>query len=378
MRVLLLTPSVRPLGARRSLVELVRHLPDTVEPLVVCPAAEGIYHELKELGVSVGIAPQGAWRKATGRIIAITRQLPALWGIVGNFKPDLVHANEFHIIPQAVRCNGGILGPKKGAFPTTGHIRLGITPRQTINYDLARCQRLLTVSNAVKELFANTDLYERVRVVYNGVNVSEVTAEGARHPEVAQWRSTLEGDRPLVVGLFGLISERKNQLVAAQAVQRANALGANIALLLAGDAFKGSMEYGEKVEAALKSDDLKKKSLWLPFQKGVAELFRSIDINLLISSEEGFGRTIIEAAAAEKTSIGSRIGGIPELIQEGKTGWLTDEGDVEGLAQVLLQAWKNQDQLAAMGKTARAHTEAHFTIQAHVNRMLEVWNEAME
>ncbi|MCC5875245.1 MAG: glycosyltransferase family 4 protein [Candidatus Sumerlaeia bacterium] len=370
MRVLFLTPSVRPLGARRSLVELVRHLPPQITPLVVCPSEEGIYLELKDLGVDVAVAPQGAWRKFTGRLTALFRQIPRIQSQVRKFSPDVIHANEFHIVPQAFFSAG-----KK--VPISGHVRLSITPRQFHNYHIPKVRRLIVVSSAVKGLLAGTGMEDRIRVVYNGVNVGKVGEPGDPIPEVSPWWGN-GGNRPLVVGLFGLISARKNQLVAAEAVSLANKRGADVRLLLAGDAHKSSIPYGEELRARLAQDDLKDKAIWVPFQKEIAPLYRSIDLNLLISSEEGFGRTIIEAGAAGRPSIGTKIGGIPELIQPGETGWLVDEGNPDQIADLLVKVWSDGDMCRKMGEAAREMVGKTFTIEAHTRRMIEVWEECRD
>lgn len=366
MKVLLLTPSVRPLGARRSLVELVRHLPPTVTPHVVCPSPEGIYLELKDLGVSVGLAPQGAWRKFTGRGTALFRQLPRIRAQIRSFGPDVIHANEFHIVPQAFFAAGK-------EVPISAHIRLSITARQFRNYHISRVRRLVTVSSAVKDLLAGTGMEDRIRVIYNGVNVEGLREAAAPLPRVASWRA---GARPpLVVGLFGLVSSRKNQLVAAEAVARANARGGNVGILFAGDAHKSSLPYGEELQKRLARPDLRDRAIWVPFQRDIAALYHSIDLNLLVSSEEGFGRTIIEAGAAGRPSVGTRIGGIPELIRDGETGWLIGEGDADALAGVLLEACRDRERLHSMGAAARHLVEEQFTIEAHIRRMVALWEE---
>lgn len=370
MRVLLLTPSVRPLGARRSLVELVRHLPPSISPLVVCPSREGIYLELKELGVDVAVAPQGAWRKLTGRFTALFRQIPKIQGQVRKFAPHVIHANEFHIIPQAFFSAG-----KK--VPLSGHVRLSITPRQFHNYHVSKVRRLVVVSRAVAGLFEGTGMEDRIRVVYNGVNVGNLREPGDSLPQIASWRRE-GGDSPLIVGLFGLVSARKNQLVAAEAVARANREGAGVRLLLAGDAHKSSIPYGEELRRCLAQPDLKDCAIWIPFQKEIAPLYRSIDLNLLISSEEGFGRTIIEAGAVGCPSIGTRIGGIPELIRPNETGWLVDEGNPDQLAKQILEAANNRTRLREMGQNARTLVEETFTIEAHTRQMIEVWEQCRE
>lgn len=372
LKVLILTPSVRPLGARRSLVELVRHLPTDVEPLVICPAKSGIYLELQELGVSVEHVPHGAWRKLGGRLTSVCRQVPAIGKIVGRFQPDAAHANEFHIVPQA------FLGGKK-KIPVCGHVRLSITPRQIRNYHLGDCRRIAVVSRAVGALFHETPMEPRVRVVYNGVDTSSISPDGEIHPEITAWLDSLGEPRPLVAGLLGLVSERKNQLVAVEALSQALDRGARVALLLAGDAFRGSVEYGDRLKKRLAEDErLARHVKWLPFQEDVALLYRALDVNLLISSQEGFGRTIIEAGAAARPSIGTRIGGIPELIDAGETGWLVDEGDADALAKILASAASQQDGIKKMGHAARQRVEANFTIDAHVKRMVEIWGECAE
>lgn len=375
MRILLLTPSVRALGARRSLVELVRALPPGIEPVVAVPRMDGIALELKELGIPLVIAPQGAWRKWRGRLTAWFHQLPALRQAIRHHQPDLLHANEFHIVPQALAASGG-------NRPVTAHVRLGITPRQVKTYRMAGCSRIVAVSGAVAGLFDGTPCRPMVRVVPNGVDVTRLASDGPLPPGVADWRARL-GEIPaagapwLVAGLFGLVSERKNQLVAVEAIARCAAAGHRVALLLAGDAFKGSTPYGEKLRHLIAQPAVAPRVLWLPFQRDAAALYRAVDVNLLVSSEEGFGRTIIEAGALGKPSIGARTGGIPELIVEGETGHLIPPANAEVLARVLGALAANPAHLAIMGAAARDRVLRHYTIEAHARAVADLWAEAL-
>ena len=84
-------------------MELARSLPSHIDPLLVCPSDTGIYLELKDLGVPTRVVPHGAWRKATGRLKALFWQLPALRKIAREFQPQVIHANELHVVPQALK-----------------------------------------------------------------------------------------------------------------------------------------------------------------------------------------------------------------------------------------------------------------------------------
>jgi glycosyltransferase involved in cell wall biosynthesis len=84
--------------------------------------------------------------------------------------------------------------------------------------------------------------------------------------------------------------------------------------------------------------------------------------------------SVLEALAAGKPLIGSRIGGIPELIDEGRTGWLFPAGDVDVLAALLGKVAAIPDAtLAAMGREGRARVERDFNRQGYVEAMLALY-----
>jgi len=368
MRVLVLTPSSRLLGARQSLLDLVSHLPPGVDPLVVCPNGGELWGKLRERGVSTEVVKHHPWRKLGGWLGANFAQVPELKRVAARFAPDVIHANEFHSCPQGARVSDTL-----GA-PMCGHVRLTITPRQIANYYMGSCARILCVSRAVAGLFAGSPLAVRTRVVYNGVGLDrfDPTYSHVRTPlpETASWP-----EDALVVGLLGLVSERKNQRIAAEAVALAKKRGADVRLLLAGDPFKSSEQYGDSLRARLAEEDMHDLVVWLPFQSEVVPLYRAIDVNLLISSEEGFGRTIIEAGALGRPSIGSHSGGIPELILDGETGWVLRSLDAESLADVLIEAHRKRTDLRRRGDLAMARVREHFTLDACVRKTVEVWGE---
>jgi glycosyltransferase involved in cell wall biosynthesis len=84
--------------------------------------------------------------------------------------------------------------------------------------------------------------------------------------------------------------------------------------------------------------------------------------------------SVLEGMALGKTAIGARIGGIPELIQEGETGWTFASGSVDELAQRLREVAELPDQrLAEGGRTARRLVEQRFHRAGYVERMLELY-----
>ncbi|TVP82191.1 MAG: N-acetyl-alpha-D-glucosaminyl L-malate synthase BshA [Alkalicoccus sp.] len=93
-------------------------------------------------------------------------------------------------------------------------------------------------------------------------------------------------------------------------------------------------------------------------QKRVAELLSMSDVKLLLSSKESFGLVILEAMACGVPAVGTNIGGIPEVIEHGKSGYICELGDTDKAAEYVLKIFNNPSLGKKMGEAAlkRAHT----------------------
>jgi glycosyltransferase involved in cell wall biosynthesis len=118
----------------------------------------------------------------------------------------------------------------------------------------------------------------------------------------------------------------------------------------------------DRFEKIVKKARLEAQIKFLGFrnQSDVAELIKTSIALLLPSYTEGFGRVIIEAFACSRAVIGSHVGGIPELVESGKTGLLVEPGNAEDLAEKLIFAIENTDKMREMGKRGRESVEKRF------------------
>lgn len=87
----------------------------------------------------------------------------------------------------------------------------------------------------------------------------------------------------------------------------------------------------------VKSLGLEEHVLFLGKQENVADLLSISDLALLLSTKESFGLILLEAAACGVPAIGTRVGGIPEVISDGETGYLTAVGDIEDASEKALK-----------------------------------------
>lgn len=107
-------------------------------------------------------------------------------------------------------------------------------------------------------------------------------------------------------------------------------------LLLVGD---GPEKH--QVMEMLKGSAMEKDVLFLGKQEKVSDLYAISDLMLLLSEKESFGLVLLEAMACEVPCIGTRVGGIPEVISHGKNGYLVELGDVEKVAQFAVSILKD-------------------------------------
>jgi glycosyltransferase involved in cell wall biosynthesis len=111
-------------------------------------------------------------------------------------------------------------------------------------------------------------------------------------------------------------------------------------------------------------------------QQQLAHYMARCRVLVLPSLSEALGRVILEALSVGKPVIGSAVGGIPEMIQEGATGFLVPPGNVEALADRLHWLLTHPEEAAEMGKQARAFAENFFSPSAYQQGYRQLIKEA--
>ena len=89
--------------------------------------------------------------------------------------------------------------------------------------------------------------------------------------------------------------------------------------------------------------------------------------------EEPFGRVAAEAGAASKPIVASNIGGIPEIIEHGKNGFLVEKGDLDSLVKFVKKLIKNKRLREKMGKKGREIIGKKFSNEMHVKKIEKIY-----
>jgi glycosyltransferase involved in cell wall biosynthesis len=117
---------------------------------------------------------------------------------------------------------------------------------------------------------------------------------------------------------------------------------------------------------------------FIPFQNNpelVATYYQAADIYLHAARADTFPNTVLEALACGTPVIATAVGGIPEQIVDGKTGFLTQPENAADMAEKIIQLLGNQDLLRKMGVAAGNYASTHFGLDRMVNNYLNYYQE---
>jgi N-acetyl-alpha-D-glucosaminyl L-malate synthase BshA len=113
-------------------------------------------------------------------------------------------------------------------------------------------------------------------------------------------------------------------------------------------------------------------------QDRIHEKLAMADVMLLPSEMESFGLAALEAMACEVVPVASRVGGVPEVIENGVDGFMAEAGDVEAMAERALEVLGDDALLATMRKAARATAKARFCTTKIIPQYEALYRELLE
>lgn len=108
----------------------------------------------------------------------------------------------------------------------------------------------------------------------------------------------------------------------------------------------------------------------VPYPSGVRKLLTSADVYLLASGLDMCPTSVLEASAMQKPVVASRVGGVPEIVSEGHTGYTIPNGHVDAWVRTLRGVLENKSLAAKLGKNGRRWVLENFTLKRVGERML--------
>ena len=287
--------------------------------------------------------------------------------VAENYDLDLLHVHYAMPFAASAYLARQLIGPRRLPVVTTLHgtdiTVVGVEPAffRVTQFSIQSSDRVTAVSRFLKERAEeNLGITRPIEVIYNFVDSKVFAPRGRRTIRLAppQTRVLMHASNfrpvkniPLVIHVF---AEVRRQLDAK--------------LVMIGD---GPEKAG--AEQLARELGVHRDVLFLGNQDCMEELLPLADVFLLPSQSESFGLVALEAMSAEVPVVASNIGGLPEVVEHGATGYLHDAGDTAGFVSSVLKLLSNERLRRTMGRRARRVAKQRFSTDEMVDRYIRVY-----
>jgi glycosyltransferase involved in cell wall biosynthesis len=205
---------------------------------------------------------------------------------------------------------------------------------------------------------------DRIRVIHNGVRIGAPASSRA-----AVRRELGLGDDDFVAALVATLRPEKRVDVFVDAVRRAHERNRRISGLVIGG--------GPQLEPLRRLASNESAVRLLGERRDVGALFAAADVACLSSAAEGVPMALLEAMAAGKPVVATRVGGVPEAVVDGRTGLLVAEGDAEAFAEALLELSDDPALARRLGEAARQRQRDEFGFERMVDAYARAFDEVL-
>lgn len=204
---------------------------------------------------------------------------------------------------------------------------------------------------------------KKIRVIYNGMNLKSYDQQNI---ETLYSRK----DNEFVIGNAGRLSEEKGQVFLVDLAKALKSKGYKFKILIAGI---GKLEV--KLKKYAESKGVTEEVIFLGFVENIRSFNQSIDVFVLPSLYEGFGYVLVEAMANRKPVIAFDIGTTAEIIENNKTGFLVEKGNLKQLTEKIELLINNNELRENMGNLGRKRVEEVFNFEKTVESVESLLNE---
>ncbi len=354
-------------GAEKVVVDLSRELKNRGVDVLICSREGGMFEKKLAGEVSYKIIS-----KKNKNIIHYIRELIEL---VSKENIEIIHSHMF-----GNNFFGFIVAKLSGRkiIMTTHGMDCFISKKRRFAYKvLGRyVDRITVVSDYLKDEFNKSINRNIITTVYNGIDIEKFTAQS--HSLSKKSELGLSSAFP-IVGVVGNIKSVKGYDILTKAVQKVFNIYKGGKLLILGEAIKpNEIQCKKELQEMIRQLNLDDHIVFLGHREDVAEILSILDIYILPSRSEGTSIALLEAMAAGKPIIASKVGGNPRVIKDGVNGFLVPAEDWQTLSDKIITLLKDQDLAIRFGKEARDFVLKNFYLSEMVSNYMKVYEEVLK
>ncbi len=350
--------------------QVIRHLVENIDQAVIQSEIVCIDNKLGEFGEA--LTAQGIKIHLLERKQGIDRRMIGeLRSIIRSGHYDIIHCHQY--TPYFYGFLAAVLLPAKVIFTEHGRFYpdRGSWKRKLINRVIEKFTKSITaISRATKQALIEYENFspERIEVIYNGViDKSDI--------EVDEDQLRSEFDIPsnkMILGTISRLQPIKNQEMMIKSFKQLHQANENTHLLIVGDGTSKS-----RLEKLAEDLGLTSAVSFTGFQPNPYQFHRLIDVFLLSSFSEGTSMTLLESMSHAKPSVVTGVGGNPELVEDGESGFVVPSDDMTAFTEACQKLVLDSELRAKLGGNARKLFLERFTIDTMVSNFLGLYGRCI-
>lgn len=351
-------------GSERQQVQLIKRLPrERYHQTVATMVREGCFlRGVEECGIEVFEFPTTSFYNLNA-----LRQYRALARVIKQQRIELVHCHDFY--SNLFGSLAARLAGRKKLITCRRNMGVMFTLTQRLGQRLAYALSAAIIANsdAAKQIMVTREHVPpgKIHCIYNGIDTDYFSP---REPSAELAESLGFPNGTPVVGIVGRLHPDKGQDMFIRAAARIHEARPDVRFLIVGEGparseFQGLARDLGMAEAIVFAGD----------REDVPDLLALMDVFVLTSLAESLPNAVLEAMACERPVVATNVGGVPELVTEGETGWLVPAGDPEIIAERVLRVIGDGELASKMGAVARQRVLDEFSSQRLVEKVEAVY-----
>lgn len=330
---------------------------------------------LKAIGQRVALVahPDGELRKRADDVDVFPLvprsevDLSAGWKLarlIGHLQPDIIHAHD----PHGVAMAGMALsleaasrwkhGRKAPALIASRRVDFHLRGNAFSRWKYRQVDAFICASDAIRQMLVGDGVsVDRAVTVHEGIDVDRIDAAPRVNVHEALW---LPHGAPLVGNVAALVPHKgQRYLIEAAHLVVQKIPDARFVIL-------GEGELREHLEHLVREHHLEKHVLLPGFRTDVIGCIKGVDLFVMSSVTEGLGTSLLDAMACRTAIVGTKAGGIPEVVAPGDTGLLVEPRSAKGLADAIIRLLQDPALRRQMAEAGYARVRNRFTVERMV------------
>jgi glycosyltransferase involved in cell wall biosynthesis len=294
--------------------------------------------------------------------------LGAAWRLsrlIKQLHPDVIHVHDPHGVAMAALALSMSTELDKPPLIASRRVDFHIKGNAFSRWKYRQVDCFICASAAIRAmLIADGVPAPRIVTVHEGIDLGRVEAAPAANLHEELW---LPHNAPIVGNVAALVPHKgQRHLIEAAAIVVKSVPDARFVIA-------GEGELRPALEKQIKDHHLEKHVFLAGFRPDVLSVHKAFDIFVMSSLTEGLGTSLLDAMACAKPIVATTAGGMPEVVQDGKTGILIPPRDHQAMADAIVTLLADEGMRQRMGTAGAARVRERFSAERMVRDTLEVY-----